>query len=46
MKIVTSIHIDSDLLDKLREIAKKQERSINFLIVKSIEEIVKTKSHE
>jgi predicted transcriptional regulator len=44
MKKVTSILIEIDLHDKLKVIAKKQERSVNFLIVKAIEEIVKNQS--
>ena len=42
MKTITTIQIESELLNKLKEIAKRQERSVNFLIVKSIEYYIKT----
>lgn len=44
MKKVTSIQIESELLDKLKAVARKQERSVNFLIVKMIENYVNQKS--
>lgn len=44
MKKATTIQIEADTLDKLKAIAKKQERSVNFLIVKMIEEFLNQKS--
>lgn len=44
MKKVTTIQIEADTLDKLKAVAKKQERSVNFLIVKMIEEFLNQKS--
>jgi predicted transcriptional regulator len=41
MKKTTSFQIESATLDKLKVIARKQERSVNFLIVKMIEEMIK-----
>ena len=43
MKKVTTIQIEADTLDKLKAVAKKQERSVNFLIVKMIEEFLNQK---
>ena len=44
MKKVTTIQIEADTLDKLKAVAKKQERSVNFLIVKMIKEFLNQKS--
>ena len=41
MKKITTVQMESEMLDKLKAIAKKQERSVNFLIVKMIEEMIK-----
>ena len=43
MKKTTSFVIESDTLEKFKAIAQKQERSMNFLIVKLIDEYLNQK---
>jgi predicted DNA-binding ribbon-helix-helix protein len=44
MKKTTSFQIESATLDELKAIARKQERSVNFLIVKMIENYINQQS--
>jgi predicted transcriptional regulator len=41
MKKITSILIEVELLDKLKAVAKKTDRSVNYLICKAIDEFIK-----